>query len=1067
MEGDMGRLALAPLLSFMVLSLCCIFTCRQGIADSLTPEQIEQIILKPEMHDIFHGKVDRIYLNGFWKFKKEVNVLKKEGNRIVASEKTDNPASDAGLEQRYYNPEFDVSTWEDILVPFPWNYFLEQQKTKIAFAGVGYYRTTFDVPESKEGKRTFIRFDSVQTQCTVWVNGKLAGVHENSSGSFGKPWRINNRLWLDDFEIDITALVDTGSENTLTLRVYDDGLPILYGTLPDDGGIVGPVHIEFREDIHLPEILVAPDLESSTVSLDIKAVNYSEKLQTVSLKAEWLPFESKRYKSPVAVEKAGTVLGQVAFPQGESHHTFVIKLDNPVLWDIHTPFLYHLRILGDGRMLGQTRFGFRKFEVKGTRFLLNDHPLYIRASNPYAAWSHGTRVLAFNHANWLKYGLKLFKDANICVMRVHTGPETATFYDLCDELGIITQDDFSPWSRELLPHEIERVEQIEDAQLERYLAEDKGFTPESKDILRRWIIRLHNHPSVCMFTGGNELGRGDEKRQVGQAAYMNNLYDFLKEHDRQKRPVTPSSGLAVWMWNIPVKADYFDYHNYAGWRVGWPDSVKPNRDWYNHFKRIYGKVDKPVINGECVGFRATLRGDIQALCNNGILDKKKYVQWANDLAQNPTPKSFWDWMARCSCVRFAGVRSGATYEAAQNAAAHMTKNQIHIFRRDMDFLEGFALHDISPTHFGMSNKGVYFTEDQVREMYTQSHDSVQFKSIQNALSPQFVTLDMYDRHRFAGDRFETDVFVINHLYGASEKNLTVELSLEDAQGRRIHAERIGFADVPEHARLKKAVGFQLAENLSTGDYTVRVKLVKQGAAVNEQTFPLFIMAKSEKETRISSSKRIALYDKAGAASTKSVLDHVGVKYALLENFGKLDDYEVLIIGRNSIDDTVRKAAKRIRAWLEKGGSIVCFEQDHEGPIPFMDDLQYQTGQLFGGDRFFADLIETDHPVVEDFKAWHWELWNGERTYEDGVLRAGAKGIYKSVIRPMTEGVVISGATFHRHGRKNPIFGMVACEVKVGSGRVFFSQALATERYGKDSIATHYLHNLLDYTLGTK
>jgi hypothetical protein len=130
----------------------------------------------------------------------------------------------------------------------------------------------------------------------------------------------------------------------------------------------------------------------------------------------------------------------------------------------------------------------------------------------------------------------------------------------------------------------------------------------------------------------------------------------------------------------------------------------------------------------------------------------------------------------------------------------------------------------------------------------------------------------------------------------------------------------------------------------------------------------------------------------------------------------------------------------------------------------VDDLRYSTGQLFGGDRFFADLIEIDHPVVENFRQWHWELWNGKREYKDGVLRAGTKGIYKSVIFPMTEDVIISGATFHRYGRKNPIIGMVSGEVKVGNGSVFFSQALATRRYGVDPIATRYIRNLLKYML---
>ena len=204
-------------------------------------EQKTRLLLEPEMQDAFYGKVDRIYLNGFWKFKKEVNFLKQQGGKIVqAVANTENPTTDTGLAKEYYKPEYDVSTLDEIPVPWPWNVSFPRADTdkpifdKLPFAGVGYYRMTFEIPQSKKGKKVFLQFDSVQTECKVWVNGKLAGTHRNFRSEAGPPWTIDEELWSEDFELDITSLVNFDGKNTLTLRVYDDGLPIYNERAPDD-----------------------------------------------------------------------------------------------------------------------------------------------------------------------------------------------------------------------------------------------------------------------------------------------------------------------------------------------------------------------------------------------------------------------------------------------------------------------------------------------------------------------------------------------------------------------------------------------------------------------------------------------------------------------------------------------------------------------------------------------------------------------------------------------------------------------------------------------------------------
>ena len=687
---------------------------------------------------------------------------------------------------------------------------------------------------------------------------------------------------------------------------------------------MGPVCVEFRETIYLPEILVNPNLETATVELDVKAINYSETARSVVLKAKVLPFESKYYQPPVPGKEVEIILGQVMCPPGESQHKFAIKLENPVLWDIKCPFLYHLRITGDGKLLGQTRFGFRKFEVKDKKFLLNGNTVYMLGCNPAGGYqNYSPRLNAFNKANWLRYYLKLYKEMNMSFLRVHNGPATRIFYDICDELGIITEDDFSPDFKNLRSEEITRPELLAEAKVEGYLTKD-GFTPEFKKVLSKWLVRLHNHPSVCMFTGGNELGLFNQVHTEEQITeYFNNFYAFVKMHDRQQRPVTASSGMVLFTgWSTTLKLDYYDYHSYSNHGSGPANLINEEKSAYNRLERVYGKIDKPVINGETGGYQAAsvLRPVVQQWWSQGVLDKKKYVQWINERDMSKS-LMYWYYLQQTLYIAVKGVRSVVTPETMQKATAEMRQEMVQILRRDIDFLQGFMFHDISPTHFGLNSSDPTLTENQIQELYQKCHESVEFLSLREACAQQFVTLDMYDRHLFAGEQFQTTVFVINNLYHTHENNLTVKLFLEDEKGKPIHTEELIFREIPEDSKSKKEVAFPLPENLPTGDYTIRLRLIKGEKVINEQAFPLFVLGKMERKPVISTTKKIALYDQANemfgsdVGSTKFVLDRLGIRYVRLDNPENLDAYDVLIIGSKSFDITLIKAWERIRQWL--------------------------------------------------------------------------------------------------------------------------------------------------------
>ena len=417
-------------------------------------------------------------------------------------------------------------------------------------------------------------------------------------------------------------------------------------------------------------------------------------------------------------------------------------------------------------------------------------------------------------------------------LRVYKGPETKIYYDVCDELGIISQDDFSHYYRQLAPAELVRGELIEEQHTSGYLRADGTFLPQAAAKLRQWVTRLHNHPSVCLFTAGNEIGwESDPTREKQQAAFLNAFYDFVKAQDRQQRPVTPSSGLTVWMWHTPVKADYYDYHNYNDSDYGWAFAVEGNRWSWDNLQRIYGPIEKPVINGECIGYSSLwTRPDISALWREGRLDQAGYVTWAQALAKNPRFEdigSIWDYATRGRLVRWKGVRAAVNRDAAAQNRMALTRDVVRVFRRDMPQLQGFVILANTPEQFGFPrNEGADFTEAELAADAQQCLANIDLRTFREILAPQFATLNMCDRHQFAGRPFRATVHLLNFRYRSPEPKLTVEVALRGPVGEYLQLQRLDFRDVAEQARLSREIELPLQPALATGDYLIEVTLLR-------------------------------------------------------------------------------------------------------------------------------------------------------------------------------------------------------------------------------------------------
>lgn len=1038
------------------------------LPEGLTAEQRAGLILEPKFSDAFFGQVDRQYLNGFWKFRPELNLLRRQDAETVVSadsKPTTAPESDAGLTEGYFKPEFDASGWEEIPVPWGWNIAIRPDSGKatkrIAFAGLGYYRTTFVVPEDKRGQRVVLHFEQVQTECQVWLNGVLVGEHRNSSPHGGPYWDFHRRVLLDDFQWDVTDHVVFGSENTLVLRVFDDGLPIEDG-IPNDGGILGSVWMDFLNPIHFEEMLVDAD-PNGDVTILARALNHTDAEARLPVTADVTPFQSASYTPPPEAKPATVALGEVVFPKGESEHRFSFQVPNPIPWDVNRPSLYRLRLNTGDTLLGQTRIGFRRMEVRGKEFFLNGRPITLRGVNPGVLEYTQSRLWAFNRSDWLREGFRLYKDANLNLRRTNAGPDTFINYDLCDELGILKEEDFSLETRALsLDDANATAALIAESKVDGITNSAGELTPFGKSILRKWLVRLHNHPSVCFLTGGNEIGFHGKEKELGD--YMTAFYHYIKSIDQQKRPITPSSGLTIWQWNTPLPADFLDYHDYQNGDMGYMDCSEPTGAFaHKHLTRIFGSLDKPIVLGEIGAYQSnlTLRSDIQALEKDGVLDRKAYVKWANAVSSTSESGNYWNFLPRMMFVNFAGIRSATSREALVHSTAKLYSELIRRLRRDTDYLQGLVVHDLDPSHWGIPVKNVFLTADQVRESAVAARQNPEFLAEREALAPLAALPDLHDRNRFAGESLDLQILLLNNQYATPEKDLVVEVSLLADDGTSLDSKRHEFADVPENSRTEQVLTLTIPSDTPTGNYKARVRLLRGDAVVQETSTPLYVRSPKDDATPIKTSAKVALYERSGIDKTRRILDSLQIAYTPVESLKDLGAYQVLLIGANSFDRTLTAEADAIKSWLENGGRILCLEQKKEGPVPFAPEITVKNS----GDMLFADVIDAAHPILAGLKPSNWEVWNGKTVRKNGGVSAAKKAIYTHYLTPIQDGVILSGGnrSQFRFG-KNPAFGMVAGTVPVGKGSILFSQPLATSRFGTDPAATAYLRNLLDYAV---
>ncbi|MBN1675206.1 MAG: hypothetical protein JXR37_29470 [Kiritimatiellae bacterium] len=1010
----------------------------------------------PRHYDIFWGKKDRQHLTGLWKLDIAWNYLTRDwvqanmtrepkGTRLNSG--VTPPYEEIAPSRQHLAIGADVSAWADVLVPGSWHGAITEDKQAYrtgrkvyAFGGVGFYRKTFAVPAGKTGSRVMLHFDSVDTECVVWVNGREVGRHRNwrHQGSERVPG-----AYMDGFDLEITEAVTFGQENLLTVRVYDTGVPFPWDS-PDPAGITGFVWLEYFPPQFFEEVMVSAPYGAGRVRVAARPA--PGPAPAGSVRVEIKPWGSDDYRFPGASGASWAAQAALSAPDAEGWQHVEIETPGILAWDVWQPNLYELRILdGTGRLMGLERFGVRTFEARGRKFYLNDRPVYLFGKNTGdIIETHGA---ADNRDNIARAELRAKRAQNFTSQRVHTGPVPRLAYQLCDEIGLMVRDEWTPAPLKPLPPELQLVDYLGTHDVSASFTPDrKAFLPDLQLRLKRWIRYHHNCPSVITWSAGNEMAAGDANVRL----YITLLHDFLEEHDPQRRPYTPSSGLHWGMGdpelrNKPLPASYLDYHNYQMIYTRWINGARDMNKEVDDLDRIYGGITVPVVNGEwlahggldhrlCVLARETFDAA-------GELTPAAYVKLIGDLKARREPYGHHR-VAREFCARLAtgGVRAGRSYRDDAEARARYYHRAVELFRRDCPREVGYSIHGWGPW--------VQLQVDEQRGRRQGEFGGPEYDALKMAQQPLIAIPDFWDRHVLAGEPLAFAVHVIN--WSNADFEGALELRLAAGAADAAAAQTVGVGRLPISGRKVVDLSLPIGAGIPPGEYSLTLDLVHDGRRLSRNVHRVLVRSPSEFPP-LATRWPVGLYEPLeGPDTVAGMLSAFGVPYKRVEDLDRLNGCRVLVLGRDSLDARVSRAARRLRAFIEGGGRLIVFGQSSAAQLPWAPALHYENC----GSVPNADPIPLAHPVFRGMAPRDFEDWGPNHV------------VYSGWVQPLGPNVLAGGGT-PRTGYAHTDaadFGMTVAEFRLGNGACLLSQLRISENYRRDSAARAAGYNILRYVL---
>jgi len=500
-----------------ILALCLSLTCLQAQTEAelnaWNDVNIYEINrLYPRTNVIPVGEQWSQCLNGDWKF-----------NWVDSPSKA--PTD-------FYKEGYDASDWRTIKVPANWelngygtpiyvNVDNEFRPNEPPFAPtvdnpVGCYLTEFEIPETWKDRLTFINFGAVKSAYYVWVNGQFVGYTEDAK---------------TNAEFDLTPYVKVG-KNTLAVKVYrfSNGSYFECQDFWRLSGIERDVVVYSKPTINVYDYEIHAGLDKNyqngTFSIKVKLQSNTDKIQKNSslIVGAYEGEETQGFPEKIlfTLTKALNELNFVQADDGYYYAEAEMSVDSDEIgkvlpWSAESPNLYQLRIsLMDkkGKSVEKltSHFGFRTVEINDGKLLVNGQYVLIKGVNRHEHDLYTGHVISRES---MERDIALMKQMNINTVRTCHYPDDPYWYELCDKYGLYVWDEAN-------------CESHAQGYGEKSLAKDPQYQGMVWQRNRNMLERDKNHPSVIMWSMGNECGNG---------VNFEYTYDWMKQRD-PSRPVT-------------------------------------------------------------------------------------------------------------------------------------------------------------------------------------------------------------------------------------------------------------------------------------------------------------------------------------------------------------------------------------------------------------------------------------------------------------------------------------------------------------------------------------------------
>lgn len=411
------------------------------------------------------------------------------------------------------SPDFNDAGWDRVGLPH--SFSIPYFRSPHFYVGEGWYRKHLGVTGPLEGRRIRLDFEAAFQVCEVFVNGKRAGGHEG--GYTG-------------FSIDLTPYLKTG-DNVIAIRVdnkWRADLPPRAGEHVFSGGIYRDVRLVETGEVFVPRngLKVATPEVSKTgavVSVGLKLRNAGASPRPVKILAELIgPDGATLGRSESAETLPPGKTTEIAPPD--------IRIANPRLWSPDTPVLHTVRVTvsENGRQADRVavRTGLRRFRFDKDRgFFLNGEHLRLRGANRHqdqAGWGDAVANTAhFRDA-------KLLKEAGFNFVRGSHYPHDPAFLDACDELGLLVWSENTFWGI----GGFGKDNGTRSCSAYPPNPDDRpGFERNDRRLLAEMIDDLGNHPSIIVWSMGNEPFFTEKSAMEPAKKHMQNLVDDSRRLD--------------------------------------------------------------------------------------------------------------------------------------------------------------------------------------------------------------------------------------------------------------------------------------------------------------------------------------------------------------------------------------------------------------------------------------------------------------------------------------------------------------------------------------------------------